>query len=198
MRTFLRAVLLAIAVPAIAADSITCTGTWAPTVTEHALVKAFGRANVVRGMIYLAEGAEERGTIVFPKDDKRRLEIIWKKNKRPEWIRIPEGSGWTTFGGIRIGTKLAEVEKLNGRAFQLSGFDWDYGGFVTDSRGGKLDTIGGPCRLQLRFDRNVPGRPTRAQEKAIDATSGDRELLSTDRNLRMFPVTLGEIIIQYP
>lgn len=180
------------------ADSITCTGTWAPTVTERDLVRAFGRANVVRGMIYLAEGNEEPGTIVFPKDDKRRLEILWKKNKRPEWIRIPAESRWTTFGGIRIGTPLAEVEKLNGRAFQLSGFDWDYGGFATDFRGGKLQTIGRPCRLQLRFDRTAPDQPTRAQEKALDATSGERDLLSTDKNLRMFRTTVGEIIIQYP
>ena len=180
---------------------IKCTGAWAPTITEQALIAAHGRANVTRGAVYVAEGDEERGTILFPNDETRRLEIVWKDKRRyrnPEWIRIPAGSRWGTFAGIRSGMPLAELERLNARPFKFSGFDWDYGGFVTDWRAGKLAKVGAPCSLQVRLDRTVPDRLTKAQEKAVNATSGDLEVLSSSANARALTVMVGELLIQYP
>ncbi len=192
--------LLAAAGTAVAEDAINCTGVWAPTTSEAALVRQYGRANVVRGPVYVAEGAETRGTIVFPNDESRRVEIVWRdtrQQKRPEWIRVPAGSRWATLSGIHNGTPLTDVEKLNGKAFQLSGFDWDFGGMVTDWRKGALAKLSVPCRLQLRFDRTIPDRATAAQRRAADATSGDRNLLSSSPDLRRFPVQVDEIVIQY-
>ncbi len=193
-------VCAATAALAAADEPIACSGTWAATMSEEALVKQFGRANVVRGAVYVAEGNEEQGTILFPKNEKKRIEIVWKdkRRRRPDWIRVPEGSRWPSFAGIANGMTVQQVEKLNGRTFKLSGFDWDYGGFVTDWRGGQLATTTGKCHLQVRFDRAVPEEPTRAQQKALDATSGDRELLSSAANLRLFPTRVSQIVISFP
>lgn len=197
----LLSLLLATTLHAAPLEPIKCTGTWAPTITEQALIAAYGKANVTRGPIYVAEGNEEPGTILFPKDETQRLEIVWKDKRRyrnPEWIRIPAGSRWRTFAGIRGGMPLAELERLNARPFKFSGFDWDYGGFVTDWRAGKLTNVGAPCSLQVRLDRNVPDRLTPAQEKAVDATSGDLTVLSSSANARALAVVVGELLIQYP
>lgn len=180
---------------------VMCSGTWSPDTSEQTLIRDYGRRNVERGMVYVAEGDEEAGTILYPNDETKRVEIVWKnkrQRKQPEWIRLPAGSHWTTFSGIHNGMTLAELEKLNGRAFKFSGFDWDYGGNVTDWRGGKIAGLGTPCRLQIRLDRAVPETLTKAQERAANATSGDRELLSTSPDLRAFRVSVSEIVIQYP
>lgn len=34
---------------------------------------------------------------------------------------------------------LGQLQKLNGRPFLFNGFDWDYGGLVISSEGGKLE-----------------------------------------------------------
>jgi hypothetical protein len=200
MNPFAVVLVTLLAATATADDAINCTGVWSPTTTEAALVRQYGRANVVRGMVYIAEGNETRGTIVFPNDEAKRVEIVWRdtrQRQRPEWIRVPAGSRWATIAGIRNGTSLVDVEKLNGKPFQLSGFDWDFGGLVTDWRKGALAKLSVPCQLQLRFDRTIPDRATAAQRRAADATSGDRDLLSSSPDLRRFPVQVNEIVLQY-
>jgi|SRR6185436_20673498 len=167
-------------------EPITCTGMWSPALSEQVLVRAFGRENVVKGMVYVAEGEEVPGTVVFPKDRSRRLEVVWRDQSR----RV-------TVARIRNGLSLGEVEKLNGRPFSLYGFDWDYGGTVTSWRGGRLNGIGPDCALQVPFERTVPERVTSAQQSALDSTSGDHEILSSSSALKAFPVSVNEIVIQY-
>jgi hypothetical protein len=182
------------------AEPIACTGVWSPQMSEKKLAAQFGAANVKRANIYVAEGNETPGTVVFPNDEKRRVEIVWRDGKRQkvEWLRIPSGSQWTTFAGIGIGTTLEEVEKRNGRAFKLYGFDWDYGGGVTDWRGGKLASTGTPCRMQITFDVTVPDNPSKALERALTAVSGDREILSSNANMRLVRPRVSAIVISFP
>ncbi|HYR27017.1 MAG TPA: hypothetical protein VEU30_01040 [Thermoanaerobaculia bacterium] len=184
-----------------AGHQIACADTWAPNTTEQALIRLYGRANVSRGMIYIAEGEEERGTIIYENNPAWRAEIVWKDKRNyrnPEWVRIPAGSRWTTFGGLRIGLTMPQVEKINARPFKFYGFDWDYGGGVTNWRAGRLDGIGAPCGVQVHFDRVLPERLTAAQEKAVDATSGDTELLSSNLNVRALKIEVVELVVQYP
>jgi hypothetical protein len=42
---------------------------------------------------------------------------------------------WMLDNGIKIGTDLKELVKLNGKQFTFSGFDWDYGGYATFEKG---------------------------------------------------------------
>lgn len=194
-------VLFLAATTALAADdTIDCTGLFAPQTSEQALIAKFGKANVKREMIYVAEGGEEDGTVLFPNDPKRRVEIVWKQKKgrkSPEWLRVPAESRWSVFG-LRNGMTLAELEKRNGRGFRFSGFGWDYGGAVTDWRGGTLATVGGKsCRVGVTLDTEYPEAPTKAEEKALEAVSGDREIASTSPHLKKLKVRVSELYVTY-
>lgn len=194
--------LLLLAVSTHAAGyQIACADTWAPNTTEQALIRLYGRQNVTRDMIYIAEGEEEHGTVIYANNPAWRAEIVWKDKRNyrhPEWVRIPAGSRWTTFGGLQTGLTMPQVEKLNGRPFKFYGFDWDYGGGVTNWRAGRLDGLGAPCGVQVHFDRILPDQLTARQEKAVDATSGDIELLSSNQHVRALRIEVVELVVQYP
>jgi hypothetical protein len=91
----------------------------------------------------------------IPTTRRRGLEFVWsdeKARRRPTLIRATDQSAWATANGIRIGTALAEIEQMNGKPFKLSGFDWDYGGRVTDWQDGKLSKPQpGGCLLGVDF-----------------------------------------------
>jgi hypothetical protein len=121
--------------------------------TQDGVLAAYGKDAKVDS-IYLIDGMYGEGVVLFPDNPKRRVEIYWEKEfdlKRPAYIRIDGDStgvsDWKTADGLTIGTPITEVQKLNGKAFDLSGFGWDYGGFVTDWKGGKFNTS-----LGLRFE----------------------------------------------
>ena len=103
------------------------------------------------------------------------------------------GSHWKTADGIGIGSTLAEVEKLNGKPFKLSGFDWDLGGFVNDFAGGALLKRAGGCRLGLRFE---PG--TGAIANATAKVAGDKRFSSADPDMRAAKPVVSEISISWP
>lgn len=193
--------LLLFATTALAAeDVIDCTGAFSPQTSEQALIAKYGKANVKRDTIYVAEGGEEEGTVLFPNDPKRRVEIVWKNKKgrkSPEWLRVPDPSGWSVFG-LRNGMPVADLEKRNGRDFRFSGFGWDYGGAVTNWRGGAIDKLGGKtCHVGVSIDPVYPENPTKAEEKALENVSGDRELASTSPHLKKLKVRVVELVVMY-
>jgi len=156
------------------------------------------------GPISVGEGASEPGTLVFPNDPARRIEILWhdeKQQRRPALIRVGAGALWhfraTDDPGadgatLGVGTPLAAVEAANGRPFTLSGFEWDYGGFVTDWRGGRLATPPGGCLLSLQFE---PGPPV--SDAASRAVGGDRPFSSASRAMRTVKPVVGRMSLQW-
>ena len=113
--------------------------------TGASLEQRYGAANVVQQSIPGAEGAESMGTVLFPSDPSRRVEIFWNDTPgrtSPASITITGTQGqrsqWTGPHSLTLGESMADVEHANGGAFTLYGFDWDYGGTVTDWRGGTL------------------------------------------------------------
>jgi hypothetical protein len=129
-----------------------------PFTSEHALendlVQTFGVNNIKKQSIYVAEGEEIPGYIVFP-DTKDEIQIAYDTavaKDKPAFIRIDqEGSHWKTNNGITIGTSLEELVKINGKDFDFFGFDWDYGGSVTDWKNGKLTN---DLQVGLGYDSN--------------------------------------------
>jgi hypothetical protein len=114
--------------------------------TQEGVLAAYGK-DAKLDSIYLMEGMYGQGVVLFPDNPKRRVEIYWEKDfdpKRPSYIRIDGDStgvsDWKTSNGITIGTPLTDLVKLNGKAFDISGFGWDYGGFVTDWKGGNFNS----------------------------------------------------------
>lgn len=125
--------------------------------TRQVLVRTFGAANVIDKDIDVGEGETEPGTVLFPKDPQRLIEILWKDAGKttPASGQI-EGSKsrWRAAHNISLGTSLKELERLNGRPFHLAGFGWDYSGTVLSWDEGSLaaEFNGGNGRLLLRLD----------------------------------------------
>ncbi|HEV7324745.1 MAG TPA: hypothetical protein VGN91_06740 [Bosea sp. (in: a-proteobacteria)] len=192
-------VALAKAASAQTADLLACNGPFARDADEAALIKAFGAGNVQRARIEIGEGEKAAGAVLFSKDRKRRLELIWrdgKKRRGPGTIYVREGSAWAVAGpaGERfaIGSALAAVEAANGKPFSILGFDWDYSGTANDWQGGKLAKAFGGCRLTIRF-----GYPEGADAKALDRLSGDKGFSSSNPDMRVVKPIAYEILLSW-
>lgn len=132
-------------------------GTVKANSSEASLKELLGAENVVRDSVYIGEGFYEKGTTLF-KGTPEEAQILWKDTinfAKPDNVLIRPAEGkpneWLVEGGIKIGMTLKELEKINGKSFSVSGFGWDYGGFVADWKGGKLDGKDGVSNFVLRF-----------------------------------------------
>lgn len=185
-------VAIALAAPALA-DEIACEGAFGIDSSEARLIALYGAENVVTGIVPGPEGTEMLATSVFPDDPEATLQFIWWDEDSlsgPSYIELPATR--TAPGGVRIGLSLAEVEALNGEAFTLLGFGWDYGGSAGFETGALSDLPGG-CRLNLLFD---PGPPPAGVDTM--RVMGDKELSSDDPLLAQMPVAVYAMSIGYP
>lgn len=168
------------------------------TTSEKDLIGYFGAKNVKRQKVNLVEGETADGTVIYPNDAKRRASFVWKNAKvrnAPETIFvIDKPSLWHLPNGITTGTTLIELEKMNGKPFKMSGFDWDYGGNVLSWNGGKLETL-----LKSRSGKvsaTVQLVPT--SQHYPDELVGDREILSSNKNMRKLNPSVGTVNILAP
>ena len=183
-------------------DVLQCVGPFAKDANEADLKKAFGAANVKRVDLDVGEGSTEPGTVVFPNDPKRRIEVLWHdstKRQRPSSISIKEKSTWTIAAQppdqrrIMLGTPLAEVEAINGKPIIVYGFGWDMGGFAGGWEGGALGQAVGPCSLSLRFDPDP-----KAKSGTLDKASGDKPFKSSSPAMRAVKPTVSSISLGWP
>ena len=172
---------------------LSCDGLLNKSATHAKLTEAYGPKNVVFSKEDGAEGETYMATVLFPKKDSDRLIVTWKDEKRhqnPDSLSVKSpGNRWTLPNGLRIGSKLAEVETINGKPFALSGFDWDYGGFVNDWKGGALGKGLGPCTIVVRFN---PGEGAKA-----DAASGDKTFSSNGAAMKTARPFVSEITLNW-
>lgn len=134
---------------------------------------------LVREKIAGAEGDEITVWVLYPRDASRRVEIYPDdRGVHPASLSVGDAATWARADGVRIGLTTAELARLNGGAFVFSGFGWDYGGAVTDWKGGRLAHGGrfvGPVQLCPPEDA-PPGYP-----------EGDGEFESTSPILASHP-----------
>jgi hypothetical protein len=178
-------------VPRWLVDSVPSGDLVHATDDEAALAGRLGAANVARDTLWLAEGAHTLGTVLFPADPRRRVEVAWSdtvRRARPEFVRVnTDSSQWRVVPGVGMGTTLAELERLNGRPFKLLGFHWDYEGTVSSWEGGRLDSLwSGAVMLRLRPPPNPPADLTRQ-------VLGDRELTSSHPAMQRLAPRVYEI-----
>jgi hypothetical protein len=187
---------LAPAERAAAPRAIKCEGPFGRDAGHADLVKAFGSANVVYQDIDGAEGEKIKASVLYPNDAKTKLEIIWddEKARRGPMIRARDQSAWASANGIRIGMAIADIEKMNGKPFTLSGFDWDYGGRVKDWRGGELaKPLPGGCIVGVEFVH-----PEDSPEANLTKVSGDGDFLSDNADMRAVDPYVAVVTISYP
>lgn len=104
------------------------------------LRRTFGAANVERTEVDGAEGESTAVIVLFGADPRRRAEVFVGEDatvQRIDTVRVRANhSRWHFEDGVRPGMTLAELVRRNGAPVTFNGFDWDYGGIVTDWNGG--------------------------------------------------------------
>ena len=175
-----------------------------PDTSEKDLIKIFGRKNVKRAEIDVGEGETQSGTILFPNQPRKKVFILWKNpatRQNPESVSIRnKNTLWKTERGITIGTSLKTIEKINGRAFALTGFGWDYSGTVLHSNGGRIKEFGVETEsglsgrtLILRLEPAGSLRQTREYEAVL----GDKQFFSNNRAMKILNPGVYEIIVEF-
>ena len=173
---------------------IACSGVFAKDSSHLKLATRFDSRNVAFTEVEGPEGSRLMASVLFPKDPKRRLEVLWDNEAARSdtaLIVINGQSTWTAPKGLRLGLALPALEKLNGKPFRLSGFDQPNGGSAIDWDGGALDKLPGGCRVGIRM---VPD--AKATEAVRNEVMG-KEFASNDPKMRAAKPIIAEIIIGY-
>ena len=148
------------------------------------LVKIYTAVYVKLGKIHAAEGQEQPGAIVFQGTANELQVGFTEDGQKIEFVRIV-GAAWTTKEGLRVGTTLGELERINGGPFQFSGFGWDYGGGVT-ARGRALKGIG----ITIAYTKN-------GESKEAQRVMGDRLFSSRHPALKNLGVVVSQLVIGF-
>jgi hypothetical protein len=174
---------------------IACSGVFAQDSSHAKLASAFHAQNVSYGQVDTTAGGKAMASVLYAKDPKRRLEVWWSKpaTKSDTHLIVINGqSDWIAPGEIHLGLTLAELEKLNGKPFKLSGFDKDRAATLVDWDGGTLSAPAGGCKIgvSLRADPKTPAA-------TLTGLPGDRAYTSSDASLRAANPTVSEILVAY-
>ncbi len=103
------------------------------------LRRVYGKRNVREKKVHVGEGQYVPGLVLFP-GTRAEVEFRFAEGARRISLAVitrPK-SPWKTAKGIGIGTTGARIERLNGKPFQLYGFEWDYSGRLAGWNGGTL------------------------------------------------------------
>jgi hypothetical protein len=148
------------------------------------LARIYGAGNVRYEKVHLAEGEYRPGAYIY-RGTASELQVGFTADgKRIEFVRIP-GNGWKTKEGIRVGTTLAQLERINGGPFRFFGFGWDNGGAVIG--GGTL-----PRGIVITL------APTRNKEsKQAQRVMGDGEFSSRHPALERLGVVVSGIAVTF-
>jgi len=174
--------------------SVACSGAFGKASNHTSLAAAFGEQNVVFTDVDGPEGSTLKASVLYPKDPKRRLEVLWHDETTradTSLIVINGHSNWTAPKGLRLGLALAALEKLNGRPFTVAGFDQPNGGTEIDWQGGALGDLPGGCSVGVHLVADPKATPA-----ARTAAEGP-EFKSSDPALRAVKPTVGEILLGY-
>lgn len=121
--------------------------------SESDLIEQLGAENVRRDSFHVGEGFYEITTVLYPDDPTRRVYILWIDDEHtiPDWVRVTDPESTWSISRIEMETSLTELEHLNNRSFQLTGFGWDYGGTIIGWNGGQLETAFPGILISLRL-----------------------------------------------
>lgn len=164
-----------------------------PAATRADIVRIFGSKNLQDDEIQTSDMANEVGTKVFWGQPDVALAIFWISDAPDARIRrvrvcpnqlLPGKCRWHTAEGITLGTSLKELERINGHAFQVNGFDWGFGGLITSWSGGRLQKFASSCGgLNVRLDP-APGDASDERARLLDDVEGDDEFASSHASMQ--------------
>jgi hypothetical protein len=178
-------------VAAAPANAVTCGGTFVKDTTHLKLAIKYDSRNIVFGDVDGPDGTKIKATILYPNESKRRLEVIWNNDAARtdlSMVVINGQSQWSAPKGVKLGTPLAALEKINGRPFKLSGFDPDGSASVLGWEGGALTSLPGGCKVGARIATDG---------KSAATVPPGKQLLSNDANLKAIKASVVEILVGY-
>lgn len=163
------------------------------TTTPEDLTRIYGPDNVRKDSIPLGKGFFVNGYKLFP-GTSSELSVIYPNEvtgSKDLQVTIDLGStDWKSAqNGVAIGTTLEELERYNGQAFAFFGFDWDYGGVVTDWQSGALKDH----RLRLGYDYENRGKLT--LHKTV---RGEQKVVSNSPYVSDLGIRVIQIIVRLP
>lgn len=133
--------------------------------TLASLEKSFGKANIRVGTEQPPHGdfQKQRAAVIFPGTPDEAVVLLTPKN-RAEGVYIQKAGGkWATKEGLRIGTGVAELEKMLGGPFPISAYGQDGGGAVGQVKNNALSR-----HLFIRLAQDEKKRITDADTAAMN------------------------------
>jgi hypothetical protein len=185
----------AAASPAATSRLIKCAGVFAKDSSHAKLTTVFGADTVDWTEVAGPESTRLNASVIFPRDPKRRLEVLWNSEDSrsdTQLIVINGQSTWVAPDGLKLGLPIAAIEKINKHPFKIRAFSGEDGGRVTDWNGGALASLPGGCKVSVRF---VPDPKSKAQPQGDLAS--DKEILSNNPALKTVAPKAAEIVIGY-
>jgi len=175
---------------------LACRAQFARTATHADLVKVYGAKNVTFEDVNRAEGEVVKATVLFAKDETRRLEIEWfdqKRRRNPSVITVfGEKNQWFGPFGIKNGMTIQRIEQIAGKPFKINGFAFDVAG-KGHFEGTKLETLAGGCSFSGHFEIEG-GQPPEHLKRFI----GEVEIESNDPDLLTLKPKLWIWTLSYP
>jgi hypothetical protein len=171
--------------------------------TKAEIVVLFG-AQSFRRVVWADEIGDFEMTALYPYDD-RRLLLEFAPSGRLARVTVlaqPAGScasKWRLQNGIKIGSTVAEVQKLNAAPFSIVDFGTDGSGFVTDLHRGTLEQLkaeGAAMRMHPpEYPEDSP-RFTR-QHRFLRALRTPADYRSDSSRMRALNPTVDEMAVTF-
>jgi hypothetical protein len=174
---------------------VNCGGVFARDSSHIKLATFFGADAITWGQVAGPEGTKLNASVLYPRDPKRRLEVLWNldaSRSDTQLIVINGQSTWTAPHGIKLGMPITAIEKINKKTFNLKGFGGEDGGFVTSWESGALASLPGGCKISIRFAPDP-----KAKTKPDGDLAGEKQFPSNHPNLRGVDPKVTEIILGY-
>ena len=166
------------------------------------LITIYGEESIQKSAsIPQGEGEAMPGSILFPNDPTKRLEIVWnnaKKQASPFRVIINgHRSQWQLPMGLGAGISLDSLERLNGKPFSLLGFEWDYEGTVVDWGGGRLHALEAPQGgLLVRFKPDYELMQKLVKDERAQIL-GDHPISSQDSVLKKVQPRIEHMVMEF-
>ena len=182
------------------------------TIVRDDLKKLFPGVTISDQELELDEGMVFPATMVAQNVQGESLAIVWTgkgADAHPKQVFMCRGRrrgackyhALAPGGDIATGTKLLDLETMNGRAFTIGGFGWTYGGNVTSWDGGKLQAYDCDGSLSIALDGERKGEGALAMlltEEERATFTGNRPIPTTTPALRKLNPAITEMLFIFP
>lgn len=155
------------------------------------LEAAIGKEQVTERDFYLGEGESAPGLVLYA-DSPEEVEVLLDDDGMVILYRLAQkDSKWATKEGVKVGMSIQDLQTANGVPFKFTGFDWDYGGTVTNWNGGAFDGKDFLVVLGYNYDG------AELTEEDMTVLIGDQDVMSDHPATQRYEISVVEIMQRY-